>query len=103
MSTEGHAVILTFQCVEYLHTLIKNDRRLDSRICVLEGIPSARPKLIFTAEGIQPTDASALVKASRAWPRRWNQPQQRFYTSRLQKQGSVSVFALYDLRFEESL
>ena len=65
MSTEGHAVILTFQCVEYLHTLIKNDRRLDSRICVLEGIPSARPKLIFTAEGIQPTDASALVKGLR--------------------------------------
>lgn len=57
--------ILTFQCVEYLHTLIKNDRRLDSRICVLEGIPSARPKLIFTAEGIQPTDASALVKGLR--------------------------------------
>ena len=38
MSTEGHAVILTFQCVEYLHTLIKNDRRLDSRICVLEAV-----------------------------------------------------------------
>ena len=65
MSITGHVVILTFQCAEYLRTLIKNDRRLDSRICILEGIRSVRPRLIFTEEGIKPTDASAVVKGLR--------------------------------------
>ena len=42
MSIAGHAVILTFQCAEYLRTLIKNDRRVDSRVCILDVVQSVR-------------------------------------------------------------
>ena len=37
MNVAGHVIILTYQCAEYLRCLIKNDKRLDSRICILEG------------------------------------------------------------------
>lgn len=62
MSIAGHVVILTFQCAEYLRTLIKNDRRLDSRICILDGVPSVRPRLIFTETDIKLTGASRVIK-----------------------------------------
>ena len=62
MNIAGHVVILTFQCAEYLRTLIKNDRRLDSRICILDGVPSVRPRLIFTETDIKLTGASTVIK-----------------------------------------
>lgn len=65
MSVAGHAVILTFQCAEYLLALIKNDRRLDSRICILDGVRSVRPRLVFTEEGIKLTGTSPAVKGLR--------------------------------------
>lgn len=65
MSIAGHVVILTFQCAEYLRTLIKNDRRLDSRICILDGVPSVRPRLIFTETDIKLTGASRVIKGLR--------------------------------------
>ena len=52
MSIAGHAVIFTFQCAEYLRTLIKNDRRLDRRVCILDGVQSVRPRLVFIGGGI---------------------------------------------------
>ena len=62
MSIAGHAVVLTFQCAEYLRTLIKNDRRLDSRVCILDGVQSVRPRLIFTETDIKLTGASTVIK-----------------------------------------
>lgn len=62
MSIAGHAVIFTFQCDKYLCTLIKNDRRLDSRICILHGIQSVRPRLVFTEEGIKLAGKGVAVK-----------------------------------------
>lgn len=66
MSIAGHAVILTYQCAEYLRNLIKNDKRLDSRICILAGVQSVRPKLVFTAEGIKPKETNAAIKGIRS-------------------------------------
>lgn len=65
MSIAGHAVILSFQCAEYLMTLIKNDRRLDGRVCILDGVQSIRPRLIFTEEGVKLNGASAAIKGLR--------------------------------------
>ena len=62
MSIAGHAVILTFQCAEYLRTLIKNDQRLDRRVCILDGVQSIRPRLIFTEADITLTGASTVIK-----------------------------------------
>src|SRR5699024_8795578 len=65
MSIAGHAVILSFQCAEYLMTLIKNDRRLDGRVCILDGVQSIRPRLIFTEAGVKLNGASAAIKGLR--------------------------------------
>lgn len=65
MSIAGHAVILTFQCAKYLRALIKNDRRLDSRVCILEGAQSVRPRLLFTEDGIKLKDTSPTIKGLR--------------------------------------
>lgn len=62
MSITGHVVILTYQCADYLRGLIKSDKRLESRICILEGVQSARPKLIFTVKGIKPKDTNPAIK-----------------------------------------
>ena len=62
MSIAGHAVIFTFQCAEYLRTLIKNDRRLDRRVCILDGVQSVRPRLVFTEAGIKLRGTSAAIK-----------------------------------------
>ena len=62
MSIVGHAVIFTFQCAEYLRTLIKNDRRLDRRVCILDGVQSVRPRLVFTEAGIKLRGTSAAIK-----------------------------------------
>ncbi len=48
----GHVVIFTYQCEPYLRILIKNDTRLDGKICILDGEKSPRPKLVFTLKGI---------------------------------------------------
>jgi len=60
MSVAGHVIILTYQCAEYLRCLIKNDKRLESRICILEGALTVRPKLIFVAAGIVNTAVKGL-------------------------------------------
>ena len=52
MSIVGHTVILTYQCSFILQELIKCDRRLESRICILDGVPAPRPKLVFVADAI---------------------------------------------------
>ena len=65
MSIAGHAVILTFQCAEYLRNLINNDRRFGGRVCILGGEKSVRPRLVFTEEGIKLTGKSEAVKGLR--------------------------------------
>lgn len=65
MSIVGHAVILTYQCVDCLRNLIKSDKRLETRVCILEGAPSARPKLVFTVEGIKQKGTNAVIKGLR--------------------------------------
>ena len=53
MSIAGHVVILTYQCKDYLQALIKNDKRLEGRICILDGDQGLRPKLVFTISGVK--------------------------------------------------
>ena len=65
MSITGHGVILTFQCAEYLRSFVKTDRRLDSRVCILEGNQSVRPRLVFVEEGIKLTGTGLVVKGLR--------------------------------------
>lgn len=61
LNIAGHVVIFTYQCEPYLRMLIKNDKRLDSKICILEGQKTPRPKLVFTIKGINLGDNHSVV------------------------------------------
>ena len=52
MSSAGHVVIFTYQCDLFLTSIIRNDRRLDNRICVIDGVHADIPKLVFTAKDV---------------------------------------------------
>lgn len=65
MSIAGHVVILTYQCKGYLHTLVKNDKRLEGRICILDGDQGLRPKLILTMSGIKSMGNTRTIKGLR--------------------------------------
>ena len=62
MNILGHAVIITFQCEPYLRLLIKNDRRLEGKICILNGESCSRPKLVFTIDEINLNGNKVVVK-----------------------------------------
>lgn len=62
MNIAGHVVILTYQCADYLWNLIKNDRRLENRICILDGPKHSRPKLVFVATGIKNSKTNVIIK-----------------------------------------
>lgn len=62
MSIAGHVVILTYQCADYLRDIIKSDKRLESRICILDGMLSDRPKLIFVEEGFKRNATNVVIK-----------------------------------------
>ena len=66
MSIASHVVILTYQCKDYLQTLIKNDKRLEGRICILDGDQGLRPKLVFTMRGIKSMGNQRTVKGLRS-------------------------------------
>lgn len=61
MSIAGHAVILTYQCADFLHALVRTDKRLDSRVCIVDGTQTIRPKLVFAAKGITPDGSGAVI------------------------------------------
>ncbi len=48
----GHAVIITYQCEQILQSIIKNDKRLETRISIVTGEKAALPQIAFTAKGI---------------------------------------------------
>ena len=69
MNIAGHAVIITWQCADYLKKLVKNDRRLENRICIADGTLSARPRLVFAMKGISlGTSVASVIGIDRiAW------------------------------------
>ena len=54
MTTTGHVVVLTYQCKQYLDGIVKNDKRLSSRVAIINGAEAARPKLVFVDKSLTP-------------------------------------------------
>lgn len=52
LNIAGHTVIFTYQCANYLESMLKKDRRLDSRIFILDSISSDSPKIVFVRKDI---------------------------------------------------
>lgn len=52
MNIAGHAVIITYQCGAFLEQIIRNDKRLEGRVCVVEGKKAELPQFVFTIKGI---------------------------------------------------
>lgn len=61
MSIAGHVVIFTYQCNSFLTSIIRNDRRLDNRICVIDGVHADIPKLVFTAKDVNFCKTNAIT------------------------------------------
>lgn len=61
MSSAGHVVIFTYQCNSFLTSIIRNDRRLDNRICVIDGVHADIPKLVFTAKDVNFCKTNAIT------------------------------------------
>lgn len=61
MSSAGHVVIFTYQCNSFLTSIIRNDRRLDNRICVIDGVHADIPKLVFTAKDVNLCKTNAIT------------------------------------------
>ena len=52
MNSLGHVVILTYQCEPYLAAIIQDDKRLDGRICIVDGEKPALPQFVFTMKDL---------------------------------------------------
>lgn len=61
MSSAGHVVIFTYQCNSFLTSIIRNDRRLDNRICIIDGVHADIPKLVFTAKDVNFCKTNAIT------------------------------------------
>lgn len=61
MSSAGHVVIFTYQCNSFLTSIIRYDRRLDNRICVIDGVHADIPKLVFTAKDVNFCKTNAIT------------------------------------------
>lgn len=57
----GHVVIITYMCESFLKNIIKSDRRLESRVCLIDGDISCRPRFIFAMKGIRKQDDENIV------------------------------------------
>ncbi len=62
MNIAGHVVFLTYQCKNYLQALIKSDKRLQGRVCIIDGQQCLRPKLVFTIGGVRSLGNGKTVK-----------------------------------------
>lgn len=61
MNSIGHVVILTYQCEAFLESIIKNDRRLEGRICVVDGEKTELPQFIFTMKDLKFEKTSSAI------------------------------------------
>ncbi len=52
MNIAGHAVIITYQCAPFLERIVKNDKRLEGRVCIIEGKKADLPQFVFTMKGL---------------------------------------------------
>lgn len=62
MNIAGHAVIITYQCGIYLEQIIRNDKRLEGRVCIAEGKKTEFPQLVFTMKGIHLDAHGSVVR-----------------------------------------
>lgn len=61
LNITGHVVILTYQCEALLTSIIKGDRRLETRICVVEGEKDELPKLVFTVKDLKSAEPNKNI------------------------------------------
>lgn len=52
LNIAGHAVFITYQCTAFLENITKNDKRLEGRICIIEGKATELPQIVFSMRGI---------------------------------------------------
>lgn len=61
LNITGHVVILTYQCEALLTSIIKGDRRLETRICVVGGEKDELPQLVFTVKDLKSAESNKNI------------------------------------------
>lgn len=69
LNITGHVVILTYQCAALLASMIKSDRRLEARICLVDGDKDELPKLVFTVKDLKSAEPDKNVVGIEQIPR----------------------------------
>ena len=62
MNIAGHAVIITYQCGAFLEQIIRNDKRLEGRVCITDGLKADLPQFVFTMKDINLDAHSSVVQ-----------------------------------------
>ena len=62
MNIAGHAVIITYQCGAFLEQIIRNDKRLESRVYITDGEKEDLPQFVFTMKDINLDAHSSVVQ-----------------------------------------
>ena len=62
MNIAGHAVIITYQCGAFLEQIIRNDKRLEGRVCITDGVKADLPQFVFTMKDINLDAHSSVVQ-----------------------------------------
>ena len=102
MSIAGHVVILTYQCKDYLQALIKNDKRLEGRICILDGDQGLRPKLVFTISGVKTMGNHRTVNGLRNLAKAIESEMAETLYVETQKLKASFPFSLYSISEKQS-
>lgn len=98
MSTKGHAVILTYQCRQYLQT---RDPRLERRIILLEGTEDIIPELVFCSSNLSIPNGlktiNGLEKLAFAIEKGMNFEKLYVKTKKHKKQFPYSLYKIVEL------
>ena len=99
MSTKGHAVILTYQCRQYLQT---RDPRLERRIILLEGTEDIIPELVFCSSNLSIPNGlktiNGLEKLAFAIEKGMNFEKLYVKTKKHKKQFPYSLYKIVELK-----
>ena len=62
MNIAGHTVIITYQCGAFLEQIIRNDKRLEGRVYITDGVKADLPQFVFTMKDINLGARSSVIQ-----------------------------------------
>ena len=57
MTTKGHVIVFCYQCRNYLNAIIDSDKRVATRVAMVDGTETLQPKLFFVDRSLKMTSS----------------------------------------------